>query len=121
MAASVDPALAAWDAADVNAFLACFTDDARFFVPGATRISGDHTRSTVGPVLATLLAPGALVQGVIERYTSPNGGVVLVDHAVGEHHYHAAHLFELADPAAERFSFWWLFTHEHEAFEAAWA
>jgi ketosteroid isomerase-like protein len=119
--ASVDDALGAWDAGDVDRFLACFGDDARFFVPGATRISGDHTRSTVGPVLALALEPGRLRQGVIERYDSPNGVVVLVDHVVGEHHYHAMHLFELADPAADRFACWWLFVHEHEAFEAAWA
>jgi ketosteroid isomerase-like protein len=113
--------MAAWSAGDVDGFLACFTDDARFFVPGATRISGDRTRADIGPVLAAILEPGRLREGEIERYASPNGVVVLVDHEVGGHHYHAMHLFELADPAAERFGFWWLFVHEHDAFEAAWA
>jgi ketosteroid isomerase-like protein len=121
MVASAEVAIAAWDAGDIEGFLACFTDDARFFVPGSTRLSGDHTRATVGPVLAVALEPGRVKQGVIERYASPNGTVVLVDHEVGGHHYHAMHLFELADPAADRFACWWLFTHEHDAFEAAWA
>jgi uncharacterized protein (TIGR02246 family) len=118
--ATTDAAIAAWDAGDADAFLACFADDARFFVPGSTRVSGDHTRATVGPVLAALLQPGVLKQGVIDRYTAAGGIVVLVDHEVGGHHYHAMHLFELKDPADERFSFWWLFTHEHDAFEKAW-
>jgi ketosteroid isomerase-like protein len=55
----VEAALACWDAGDVDGFLAAFHDDASFYVPGATWLSGDHDKQAARPVLAALMDPAS--------------------------------------------------------------
>jgi ketosteroid isomerase-like protein len=122
----IERANAAWQEADVEAWLDLFADDAKFFVPGATSISGDHDRASIVAVLRRLMRAGGDDSGqwVIETYVSETGGASLVDQKVLRdgvtHHYHAVSLFEFGPQSGDRFASWWTFVHEYDAFERAW-
>jgi ketosteroid isomerase-like protein len=125
--AMLERAQAAWQDADVDGWLALFAPDAKFFVPGATTVSGDHDAGSIRAVLPQLMRAGGEDSGmsVIDSFLSANGAVALADQQVrrGEatHHYHQMMLYEIRPEAADRFAFWWLLIHEYDAFAAAWA
>lgn len=116
----------AWQAADVDRWLALFTPDAKYFVPGATSVSGDHDAESFRAVAPRLMRASGEESGlwVIDRYASANGAVALADQKVlrdGEtHHYHAMLLYEIGPNDTDRFAYWWLMVHEYDAFERAW-
>jgi hypothetical protein len=124
--AMLDRAVDAWKAADVDAWLALFVPDARFFVPGATSVSGDHLADAVRGVLPRLMRANGNESGfgLIDSYLGPNGAVALADQTVLRdgvtHHYHQLQLYEIGPGDADRFAFWWLMVHEYDAFDAAW-
>jgi hypothetical protein len=117
--------MAAWQSADVDGWLAMFTPEAKFFVPGATSVSGDHDAESVAPVARRLMRAQTSQSGlgVIETFVSSSGAVVLADQNVDRdgttHHYHCMLLHELGQ-ATDRFAFWWLMVHEYDAFDRAW-
>lgn len=122
----LEAALTAWHAADVASWLEVFRPDAKFFVPGQTSVSGDHTAESIKEIAPRLMRAQGDESGmwVIERYTSPHGAVALADQKVlrdGEtHHYHQMLLHELRPEVTDRFSYFWLMVHEYDAFERAW-
>lgn len=123
----LEAALTAWQAADVDRWLEAFSSDARFFVPGRTSVSGDHTVGSVREVALRLMRAHGDESGmwVIESYSSPNGAVALADQKVVRggvtHHYHQMLLHELRPGVSDRFAHFWVMVHEYDAFESAWS
>lgn len=114
-----------WDAGDVDALLGLFHDDARFFVPGTTPVSGDVDKDGFRSVLATVnarLADGSHVQEVICTYAGDDGASSTIHNHVARDgtdlDYHSIHHWQVRDG---KFSYWWLFLHEYDQFQAAWA
>jgi hypothetical protein len=122
----LDEAQQHWQAASADSWLQLFTPDAKFFVPGATAVSGDHTAEQFRTVVPRLMRAHGDESGlwVIDTYLSAQGAVVLADQKVlrdgDTHHYHAMMLYEIGPNATDRFAFWWLMVHEYDAFERAW-
>lgn len=122
----LDQAQQHWQAGDADGWLKLFTADAKFFVPGATAVSGDHTAEQFRTFVRRLMRAHGEESGlwVIDTYLSANGAAVLADQKVlregHTHHYHAMMLYEIGPNAADRFAWWWLMVHEYDAFEQAW-
>ena len=109
---------------DLAGFLELFARDAKFFVPGTTRISGDHPREKLRDVLtiADEIAAGTLRRDLLDFLVSEHSvAVVLHDHLTRDGKtvdYHAIHVWDIADG---RFTYWWIYPHEYDRFERAWA
>ena len=124
MTASINDAYEAWAAGDAEPFLALFADDAKFFVPGATPVSGDHDKAAfraVAEQVATAMAEGTHTQEVIEINEVSTGAFVVIHNVVRrgteEIHYHSVHAFQGAVPGCP---YWWLYLHEYPEFERGW-
>lgn len=108
---------------DVEAFLDLFLDEAKFFVPGATRISGDHDKAGYRGAAAVQ----AEISGGTERYdllevAVAGPTVTTVSHAHVERdgssfEYHVVHSFTLD---GEGFRWFWVYLHEYDQFDLAW-
>ena len=119
----VRAAYARLDAGDADGFLAVFRDDAKFFVGGATSISGDHDREgfrTIVPRLASvagqlkrdhlgLIANDEWASSVVHEYVTRDG------EEIG---YHVMHGWETRDG---ELAYFWIYVHEYDAFDRAWA
>ena len=116
-----------WESADVAGWLNLFRDDARFWVPGETPISGDHPKDEFGPIVERLMTAGPEGSGrwVIEQYASPMGTSNLMEQKVAvagsEIHYHAMDCYEWRPDDFEKFAVWMLFPHEYPKFAEAWS
>lgn len=114
-------AYARLDRGDIDGLLALFTDDARFFVPGSTRISGDHERGTIGGILQTIAAT-ELKRDLLDFLISDYSVAVVVHEYVRrgdeELDYHAIHVWDLKDG---KVPYLWFYVHEYDRFELAWA
>jgi ketosteroid isomerase-like protein len=113
-----------WDASDADGFLALFDDDARFAIPGATPVSGDHDKQAFRKVLQQVFEAtrgGRHRQELICRYYGDSGVVSLFDNYVGEGmqtKYHSVHEWIIRDgtPVA-----WMLYLHEYDVFASNWS
>lgn len=113
--------LGRWDS---GALLEFFADDAKFFVPGGTRISGDHDRPAISSVLETMRAVASEgfrrdILGVAPTST----GVMVVLHEYvtrdgKELNYHSIHDWDVRN---DKVAYWWIYVHEYDAFERAWS
>jgi ketosteroid isomerase-like protein len=113
--------LGRWDS---EALLEFFSDDAKFFVPGGTRVSGDHGRDDIAPTLATMreIASEGFRRDVLAVAPTSAGAMVVVHDYVtrnGEEiGYHSVHDWDVRDG---KVAYWWIYVHEYDAFERAWA
>lgn len=110
-------AYAKLDRGEIDGLLQLFTDDAKFFVPGSTRISGDHARDAIGPVLDTIAKAG-VKRDLLDFLTSEYSVAVVVHEYVGEFDYHAIHVWDIKDG---KVPYLWIYPHEYDNFERAWA
>lgn len=114
-------AYARLDRSDVDGLLPLFTEDAKFFVPGSTRISGDHPREAIGAVLETI-ANANVKRDLLDFLTSDYSVVVVVHEYVTrgdeEIDYHAIHVWDVKDG---RVPYLWIYPHEYDRFQRAWA
>jgi ketosteroid isomerase-like protein len=113
-----------WKDGDVERFLALFADNAVFAVPGSTRLSGDHDKSSFRTVLneiVTVTEQGGHRQEPICSYVETTGSVWVFDNYVRvdgtEEKYHSVHEWILGDGALRA---WMLYVHEYDVFERAW-
>jgi ketosteroid isomerase-like protein len=108
------------DRADVSGLLELFTDDAKFFVPGSTRISGDHQRTEIAGVLEDI-AKTSVKRDLLDFLTSEYSVAVVVHEYVtrdgAEVDYHAIHVWDIKDG---RVPYLWIYPHEYDQFELAW-
>ena len=114
-----------WEAGDVDGLLSLFHDNAKFFIPGSTPVSGDHDKASFRAVLETVTArtaEGSHSQHIIDSYVGTGGVSAVLDNVItrdGEEiKYHSMHLWEWAE--GDKLSYWWLFVHEYKQFERAW-
>ena len=95
--------------------------DAKFFVPGTTRISEDHPRDTIGGVLETI-ANTNVKRDLLDFLTSEYSVAVVVHEYVTradeEFDYHAIHVWDVKDG---KIPYLWFYPHEYDRFERAWA
>jgi ketosteroid isomerase-like protein len=118
-------AYAAWAGGDAEPFLSLFADDARFFIPGATPVSGDHLGVAafrpIAEEVARSMADGTHTQEIIEVNEVADGAFIVVHNVVRrgteEIHYHSMHAFQGSVPGCP---YWWLYLHEYPEFERAW-
>jgi len=109
---------------DVDAVLALFAADAKFFVPGATRISGDHERARVPEVLETMRAvsAGALRRDVLDVVATSSGAMAVLHEYVTrdgqEIDYHSIHDWDIRN---DKVAYWWVYVHEYDRFDRAWS
>lgn len=109
---------------DVNAVLALFADDAKFFVPGTTRISGDHDRARIPEVLETMRAvcAGVLRRDVLDVVATSSGAIaVLHEYVTRDGHefdYHSIHDWDVRN---DKVAYWWVYVHEYDRFDRAWS
>ena len=113
-----------WDANDFDGFLGLFPDDAVFVVPGATRVSGDHDKTTFRGVLeevAVATMEGRHRQERVCSYSGPSGAALVFDNFVTiegkETKYHSVHEWIFRDGSPH---VWMLYVHEYDVFEQAW-
>jgi ketosteroid isomerase-like protein len=120
-----EAAFAQWTEGDVEGLLSHFADDARFFIPGSTTISGEFD----GPAFRTMLsgvmdmtASGRHRQELVCGYEGTSGVVWVLDNVVtvgdAELTYHSAH--EWIRKGAT-FAAWMVYVHEYDVFERAWS
>lgn len=108
---------------DVDGLLELFSADSKFFVPGNTKISGDHERAHIADVLTTMreIASGGLRRDILGVVTSSSGALVVVHEYVtrdGEDFsYHTIHDWDVREG---KVAYWWMYLHEYDAFERAW-
>lgn len=109
---------------DVDAVLQLFADDAKFFVPGATRISGDHERDRIPDVLATMqeISSEGFRRDVLAVVASPSGAMAVLHEYVTrggqEFNYHSIHDWDVRNG---KVAYWWVYVHEYDQFERAWS
>lgn len=122
--ALVREAYARLDRSDVDGLMDMLASDARFFVPGGTRISGDHLRDAVPGVLRTAeeIAGGTLKRELLDFLTSESSVAVVLHEYVtrdgAQIAYHAIHVWDVKDG---KFAYWWVYPHEYDQFERAWS
>ena len=83
--AMVKEAYAKFGAGDVEGLLDMFHDDAMFYVPGQTRVSGDHEKSAfvtsiAAPVME--ISGGSFKEDILDIYTSDHGAAVVLHHSL---------------------------------------
>ncbi|MGH7856088.1 MAG: nuclear transport factor 2 family protein [Candidatus Binatia bacterium] len=110
-------AYAKLDRSEIASLLQLFTDDAKFFVPGATPISGDHPRGAIGGVLEQI-AQANVKRDLLDFLISDHSVAVVVHEYVGDVDYHAIHVWDLKDG---KVPYLWFYVHEYDRFERAWA
>lgn len=109
---------------DVEGLLEAFGPDAKFFVPGKTRISGDHGREAIAGVLATMraLTTDGFRSQLLDVVPSSSGALAILHQYVTregeEHSYHTIHDWDIRDG---KVAHWWIYVHEYESFARAWA
>jgi ketosteroid isomerase-like protein len=105
---------------DTDSLLELFADDAKFFVPGTTRISGDHDRAAIPGVLDTMreIAGQGFRRDILGVTPSESGALVVLHEYVNDLNYHCIHDWDVRDG---KVAYWWIYVHEYEAFERAWA
>jgi ketosteroid isomerase-like protein len=110
---------------DIDGLMAMCRDDMTFYVPGDTRISGDHTKEAfVRDVIANVMAlsGGTFREEILDVFTGANGAAVVLHHWLdrdGESYsYHATHNWYIEDGL---FTQWWEYPHEYDQFAKAWA
>jgi ketosteroid isomerase-like protein len=113
--------LARWD---TDAVLALFADDAKFFVPGATRVSGDHDRDRIADVLGTMkeIAAEGFRRDVLAVTATPSGAMAVLHEYVTrdgqELDYHSIQDWDVRNG---RVAYWWVYVHEYDQFDRAWS
>ena len=122
--AMVKEAYAKFGAGDVEGLLDMFHDDAMFYVPGQTRVSGDHEKSAfvtsiAAPVME--ISGGSFKEDILDIYTSDHGAAVVLHHSLTrdgqEINYHTIHVW---DVKGDKFNAWWEYPHEFDQFQRAW-
>lgn len=109
---------------DVDALLEIFAPDAKFFVPGRTRISGDHERDAIPRVLETMreVSAGGFRSKLLDVVRSSSGALAVLHQYVTrdgeEFGYHTIHDWDVRDG---KVAYWWIYVHEYDAFAKAWA
>lgn len=113
------------NAGDPDGFLRLCVDDAKFFVGGNTRISGDHDtegwRSVAGELA---VREGILRRDVIDIAAAEDmswADAVVHDYVCrddGEVDYHAVFEFQMIDG---KISYFWIYVHEFDVFQKVWA
>jgi ketosteroid isomerase-like protein len=110
--------------ADVDAVLRLLGDDAKFFVPGATRISGDHDRDRIPGVLASMqeISSEGFRRDVLAVVASPAGAMAVLHEYVTrdgqEFNYHSIHDWDVRNG---KVAYWWVYVHEYDQFDRAWS
>ena len=108
----------------MTGLLGVFADDAKFFVPGETRISGDHDRHSIPSVLDTMreIASEGFRRDVLAVVPSSAGAMAVLHEYVtrdgGKIDYHSVHDWDVRDG---RVAYWWIYVHEYDDFERAWS
>lgn len=125
VAALVRSAMQRLDAGDVDGFLSYFTDDAKFFIGGKTRISGDHDRASFREIAPQLAVEEGrlrrdLINVAVGRDDSWADAIVhdYVTRDGTEYDYHAVLEWQMKDG---KVAYFWVYVHEFDAFAAAWA
>jgi hypothetical protein len=89
-----------------------------------TKISGDHARDAIPEVLATMrdLSAGGFRRDVLAVVPTPSGAMaVLHDYVTRdgrEFSYHSVHDWDVRNG---KVAYWWVYVHEYDQFERAWA
>lgn len=113
--------LGRWDA---DALLELFADNAKFFVPGRTKISGDHDRRAIPSVLESMreISAEGLRRDILGVAPTSAGAMVVLHEYVTrngtEINYHAVQDWDVRDG---KVAYWWIYIHEYDAFERAWS
>lgn len=109
---------------DVERLLEGFAPDAKFFVPGQTRISGDHRREAIADALKTMraLTTEGFRRKLLGVVPSSSGALAILHEYVTregeEYGYHTIHDWDVRDG---KVTYWWIYVHEYDAFARAWA
>lgn len=112
------------DAWDVDGMLDAFAENAKFFVPGQTRISGDHDRADIAGVLERMrdLAAEGFRSKLLGVVPSESGALAILHQYVTrggeEYNYHSIHDWDIREG---KVAYWWIYVHEYDAFAKAWA
>ena len=114
-----------WIWSDVDGLLTLCGDDAKFFIGGNSRISGDRDVAgfrEIAPMLA--VTDGTLRRDVIGVAVGSEGSwadVVVHDYVTRdgvERDYHAVLEFQIEN---DKVAYFWIYVHEYEAFADVWA
>jgi ketosteroid isomerase-like protein len=110
------------DDGDVDGVLALLAPDAKIFIPGSTRVSGDHEGDARRRALADVASvSGGVRRALLDCKENEHGIDVTMHDYVGpesdQHGYHAIHQFEIRDG---KLAYWWWYPHEYDEFERAW-
>lgn len=121
----IDTAYERWSDGDVEGLLALFPDDAVFTVPGRTRVSGLHDKSSFRRALEHVVAvtrSGRYRSELVCSYESAAGAMYVFDNFAvidgEERTYHSAHEWVLRDGEP---SSWTLYVQEYDVFSRVWA
>jgi ketosteroid isomerase-like protein len=120
--ALVNAALEHLSAGDVDGFLSMCTDDAKFFIGGRTRISGDHDVAAFRAIAPELSAAGGVRRhliGIAVTDDASAADAIVKDRVVRNDHefeYHAILEFQLE---AGKITYFWIYVHEFDAFTEA--
>jgi ketosteroid isomerase-like protein len=110
--------------ADTDGFLSLCSEDAKFFIGGRTRISGDHDVSAFRAVAPELSAANGVRRdliGIAVTADASGADAIVKDHVVrdgNEWEYHAILEFQLA---GGKITYFWIYVHEFDAFSEAWS
>jgi hypothetical protein len=110
-------------AGDTDAFFAMFASDAKFFVGGHTRLSGDHDAESFRRIAGTQATGDTFRREIIGIAASEDGAwadAVVKDYVrrdTATFEYHAVLEFQSSGDA---FTYFWIYVHEYDQFDAAW-
>lgn len=108
---------------DLAGFLAGFTDDAVFTVPGGSAVSGTFTKATFAGMAhaASAAEPGSFREDIVDVIANDEHGIVLLNHRLRRagvaHEYRTAHVVTFA---GDRIDAWWEYPGSPSELEAAW-
>lgn len=109
---------------DTSALLEDFGPEAKFFVPGRTQVSGDHPREDIPRVLDVMreLSSEGFKSDLLAIVPSEHGAMAILHQYVTrngvEHGYHCVQDWDIRDG---KVAYWWIYVHEYDEFEKAWA
>jgi ketosteroid isomerase-like protein len=109
---------------DIDGLLEIFGPNAKFFVPGRTRISGDHPREAIAAVLENMraLASEGMRTKILGVVPCSSGALATLHQYVvrdgQEYDYHSIHDWDIREGMV---AYWWIYVHEYDAFERAWS
>ena len=115
---------AAFARGDMAAVLAHCTDEITFHVPGSAPFSGDQTKATFGEWIGKVidLSGGTFREDILDVMTGDDHGAVLLHHTLQRDgkpaEYTVIHLWKAA---GDKFSEWWEYPQDLDAFNRAWA